>query len=432
MQTRSRVGAAVLAAITALSLTSCRGSGPSADTDTGAAPGSAAADATGAGTGGATDSAPIPVASILDETGATSGYGLPMQNATKLAIADINAHGGVLGRQLKLTDLDSQSDQAKYVVLARQVASSDAAVVIGGILSASREAIRPVFDQAKKLYFYAPLYEGGVCDKDMFSTGVVPYQQLAPLLKWAADQGMKKWYVMAANYNYGQISASWVKQFAGTDGATLVGGSPKFYDLTVSDFSNVIPKIQSSGADLIVSLLVGAAQENFYKQWTATGLNKTTKIVSPTYGFGAEQIALGQAGAGILAAWPYMPTANADDAFATAWAASGTKQPITPGAASTWNAWHLWAAAANQAGSVDRDKVIAALESGQVSYDSPAGTITMDGPTHQAVLPMKLWRDNGNGSFDLVTTLSDKSEPVFLQSKCNLIANPTLDKQFTP
>jgi branched-chain amino acid transport system substrate-binding protein len=243
---------------------------------------------------------------------------------------------------------------------------------------------------------------------------------------------MTKWYVMAANYNYGQISASWVKQFASTDGATLVGGSPKFYDLTDSDFSNVIPKIQSSGADLIVSLLVGAAQENFYKQWTATGLNKTTKIVSPTYGFGAEQITLGKAGTGILAAWPYMPTSNSDDAFAKAWASSGTKQPITPGAASTWNAWHLWAAAANKAGSTDRDKVIAALESGDVSYDSPAGTITMDGPTHQAVLPMKLWRDNGNGAFDAVTTLSDKSEPVFLQSKCDLIKDPTLNKQFTP
>jgi branched-chain amino acid transport system substrate-binding protein len=379
---------------------------------------------------------PIPVASILDETGAISGYGLPMQEATILAIANINANGGVLGRPLQLTALDSQSSQPKYVVLARQVASSDAAVVIGGILSASREAIRPIFHSAKKLYFYAPLYEGGVCDKNMVGTGPVPTQQLAPLLKWAVDNGLKKWYIMAANYNFGQISASWAKEYAKTYGASVVGDTPEFYALDKSDFASEIPKIQSSGADLVVSFLVGSAQENFYKQWTATGLNKTTKIVSTTYGYGAEQITLGQAGAGIYAVWPFMPTAAtgsiSTNAFVQAWKKSGTKQPITPGAASTWNAWHLWADAANKAGSVNRDKVIAAIESGSVSFDGPGGRITIDGPTHQAVLPMRLYQDNGNGSFDQVKPLSEAAPPTFLQEKCSLIKSPTVSTQFTP
>lgn len=377
---------------------------------------------------------PIPVASILDETGAFSGYGLPMQEATAMAIADINANGGVLGRPLKLTALDSQSSQPKYVVLARQVASSDAAVVIGGILSASREAIRPIFHSAKKLYFYAPLYEGGVCDKNMVATGPVPTQQLAPLLKWAVDNGLKKWYIMAANYNFGQISASWAKDYAKQYGASVVGNTPEFYALDKSDFASEIPKIQSSGADLIVSFLVGTAQENFYKQWTATGLNKTTKIVSTTYGYGAEQIDLGKAGAGIYAGWPFMPTAeaSANNTFVQAWKKSGTKQPITPGAASTWNAWHLWATAANKAGSVDRDKVIAAMETGGVSFEGPGGRVTIDGPTHQAVLPIRLYQDSGNGSFDQVKLLSDAAAPTFIQEKCNLIKSPTVSTQFTP
>ncbi len=380
------------------------------------------------------NASPIAVASILDETGAISGYGLPMQVATKLAIADINKHGGVLGRQLKLQDLDSQSKQSKYVTLARKVAHSDAAVVMGGILSASRAAIRPIFHRAKKLYFYTPLYEGGVCDNNAFNTGAVPTQQLAPLLKWAMGQGLTNWYVVAANYNYGQISAKWVEHYAKAYGASIVGNTPKFYALSKSDFSSVIPKIQSADADLIVSLLVGAAQENFYKQWAASGLNKTTKIVSPTYGYGAEQISLGKAGAGILAAWQYMPTShpNPNNAFAAAWKASGSKQPITPGAVSTWNAWHLWAAAANKANSVDRDKVIAAFDSGDVNFGGPGGTIHIDGPTHQAVLPMRLYRDNGKGTFDMVKLLTKQAQPTFIQSKCDLIKNPATDKQFVP
>ncbi len=377
--------------------------------------------------------APIPVTLIEDETGAYTLYGLPMQLGAKLAIQDINSHGGVLGRQLKLTDLDSQSTQSKAVALARQVASSDAVVVMGGILSATRAAMRPIFGRANKLYFYTQLYEGGVCDKNMFSAGIVPTQQLAPMLKWAVDNGLKKWYVIAANYNYGQISAQWTQHFAEAYGATIVGNTPAFYALTKSNFSSVIPKIQASGADLIVSMLVGSAQSNFYKQWSATGLNKTTTIMSPVYGSGAQQVTLGGAGKGVYTVFPYMPTAHAsaDNTFAAAWKASGTNLTIVPGAVTMWNAWHLWAKAANKADSVKHDKVIAALESG-VSYDSPGGRIFFDGPSHQIVTPVSLWRDNGQGSFNLVKLLSSKAEPTFIQSKCNLIKNPGLNKQFTP
>lgn len=406
----ARVGAiSVLAVSMGLSLAACRGSDSS--------------KATGSG-------APIPVTSILDQTGALSGYGASMHEATDLAIDDINSHGGVLGRKLALTSKDTQSDAARYTVLAREAATSDAAVVMGGITSASREAIRPIFHQANKLYFYNVLYEGGVCDKNAFVTGETPNQQLEPMLKWAVQQGLKKWYVLAANYNYGQISASWVEKYAKQNGAQIVGG-PSFFDLSVSDFSTEIPKIESSGADLVVSLLVGAGHMNFYKQWTATGLNKQTTIVSPSYGLGAEQVALGKDGAGILDAYPYMPHAGANDSLTKAWAAKGMKDAITPGAVSTWNAWHLWAEAVDKAGTTDRDKVIAALEGG-VSYDGPAGSISFDAKTHHAVLPMSLWRDTGTGEMEKVQVLSENAQPTFEQSKCDLIANPQQNQQFTP
>jgi branched-chain amino acid transport system substrate-binding protein len=379
------------------------------------------------------DENPVPVTLIMDETGSLSTIaGLQIELAAKLAVENINSRGGVLGRQVKLIDLDSQSSQSKAVVLAHQVANSDTVAVFGGILSAARAAMRPIFDRADKLYFYNQLYEGGVCDKDMFSTGLVPTQQLGPLLKYAADKGLKKWYVVAANYNYGQISAKWVQHYADSYGATLVS-APKFFPLTQTNYSTVISKIQTSGANLIVALLVGAAQSNFYKEWASTGLNETTTVVSPVYGDGTEEITLGGAGKGIYAAWPRVLSMHSmkHNEFINAWKASGTNLLLVPTAATMWNAFQLWAAAANKAGSVDRDKVVAALESG-VSYDGPAGTVFFDGPTHQIVTPVRLWRDNGQGSFDYVKTLSKKSEPTFLQSKCNLIKHPDTNMQFTP
>jgi branched-chain amino acid transport system substrate-binding protein len=393
----------------------------------------------GSGGGSSTSTAaksggpPIEVASVLDKTGPLVGYGKPMSEATRLAVADINTHGGVLGRKLTLHDLDSRSDPARTTTVARAVSRKpDVAVVVGGITSASREAIRPIFDAAKKLYFYAVLYEGGVCDKNTFVTGPTPSQQLGPLLKWAVDHGKNKWYVVAANYNFGQISADWVKTFAKQYGAKIVGG-PTFFDLTVSDFSSEIPKIQSSGADMIVSFLVGPGHLTFYKQWRASGLNKTTTIVSTSFGFGNEQVSLGRQGAGIMTAFPYFEQLDtpASQAFVKAWKAAGYRDTITPGAVATWNAWHLWAAAASKAKSIDRDKVMAALESG-VSYDGPEGTASIDPPSHHVIEPMRLWRADGTGGFKLDEELTSTAQPTFEQSKCNLVDNPDTSKQFTP
>ncbi|HEX7381514.1 MAG TPA: ABC transporter substrate-binding protein [Nevskiaceae bacterium] len=382
----------------------------------------------------AASDAPIPVTMIMPESGPLANYGQAVALAGQLAVKDINAHGGVLGRPLALSSLDSQSSTAHATVLARQVARSDAAVVVGGFLSSTREAIRPIFHRAKKLYVYTQLYEGGVCDKNMFGTGPVPYQQLGPALKYAAEHGLKRWYVMAANYDYGRISAGWIQRFAKDDGATIVGNTPKFFALSDSTFPDTVTDIQAAHADLIVALLVGAAQDNFFEQWSASGLNRSTTLLYPQYGAGAEQIALGGAGKGILAAWPWLPTERhptAKSGFIAAWNASGTKDPITPLEISMWNAWHLWAIAVDKAGSLQRDKVIAALESG-VSYDTVGGPIHMDGPTHEAITAMRLYRDNGNGYFDFVKLLSPDAQPVFMQSTCNLIKDPDTDKQFMP
>jgi branched-chain amino acid transport system substrate-binding protein len=385
------------------------------------------------GASGQSGSGPIKVVSINDATGALNAYGLPMGAAARLAVDDINKHGGLLGRQVELDELDGQSDVARYTVLARQTAQDpDVAVVQGAISSASREAIRPVFDDAEKLYFYPTFYEGGVCDKNTFMTGQTPSQTVEPLLKWAADTGKKKWYVLAADYNYGQISAGWVQRLADKYGATIVGG-PTFFDLSNSDFTSQIPKIQASGADAIVSLLVGPAHLNFYKQWAASGLNATTTVLGAGFGLGADQVALGADAKGIVTAFPYFPSLDTPDSrdLRKLWVDSGRTDPLTPGAIDAWNGWHIWAAAVQKAGSTDRDKVIAALESG-LSFNGPSGKVEMDPRTHHLIVPMRLWEADGQGGFSMLQELTPAAAPTFEQSKCDLTKDPNTNQQFTP
>src|SRR5580693_1797230 len=155
---------------------------------------------------------PIKVGSLHDLSGGLDIYGKPMVDALTFAIEESNAAGGLLGRQFELINYDTQSSMQLYTQLAQQAALKDkVAVVHGGITSASREVIRPVLDKFKTLYFYNTQYEGGVCDRNQFDTGVTPAQTVEKLVPYAMKKWGKKVYVVAADYNYGQITSQWVK-----------------------------------------------------------------------------------------------------------------------------------------------------------------------------------------------------------------------------
>ena len=377
---------------------------------------------------------PIVVGSILDETGGLNIYGKAMADSTRLAIDDINNSGGVLGRQLKLVSYDAQSNNANYSQYANQLALRDkAAVIMGGVTSASREAIRPVADRSKTLYFYNEQYEGGVCDKNVFSTGIVPSQQLAPLVNYAVKHYGKHLYVLAADYNYGHISADWVKAYAAKAGAEVVGTD--FIPLDVAEFGSVITKLQDSKPDVVVSLLVGGNHIAFYRQFASAGLNGKMTIVSPTFGLGNEQTVLdAKESKGIVAIYPYFQEVKtpANTAFTALWSKKygADHGYITDSAVSVWNGWHLWAKAVQKAGTTDRAKVIAALESG-VSIESPSGTVTMDGPSHHVIQNTYFAQANDSHGFTIVGD-QKAVPPAFEKEKCDLIRNPGLHTQFLP
>jgi urea transport system substrate-binding protein len=388
-------------------------------------------------TGGAKaadDKSPIVVGSVLDETGGLNIYGKAMVDATRLAIQDLNANGGVLGRQLKLVSYDAQSDNAKYTLYANELSLKDKAVVImGGITSASREAIRPVVDRNRTLYFYNEQYEGGVCDKNVFATGIVPSQQVAPTVAWAAKNIGKRFYVLAADYNYGHISTDWVKEYAKQYGAQIIGAD--FIPLDVAEFGSTINKLQDAKPDVVFSLLVGGNHIAFYRQFASSGLADKMKIVTATFGLGNEQVVLSPNEAkDIVAVYPYFQEVDnpVNRKFVDMWHKVYGKDYayITDSAVTVWNGWHLWAKAVEQAGTTDREKVIPALESG-IAFDSPSGSVKIDGASHHLIQNTHFGKTNDKHGF---TVLGSESAvpPRFEQKMCDLIKKPDQHTQFTP
>jgi urea transport system substrate-binding protein len=426
--TRQAVAAAILAGLAA-SVAAC-GSNSSGGASAAAGPGSSASSSSSGG--GSKD--PISVGAIYDLSGPLGIVGKPKVDATKLAIKDINDHGGVLGRKLDLHFYDAQSDNAKYTQYATKLTGQDhAAMIAAGITSASREAIRPIIDRTKTVYFYDQLYEGGVCDKNEFNTGPVPAQQLEQLVKYAIQHFGKRVYIPAADYNFGHFEATWAKKYVKEDGGEVL--RTDFIPLDNTDFSSVLSTLQTLKPDVVISLLVGGNHMSFYRQFAAAGLGKTIHIVTPLFGDGQEQIVVGpKASAGIMVAFPYLQELQTPEnkQFVAMWhAAYGNNYPyITNSAVAVWNDWHLWAKAVEKAGSTDHDKVVAALESG-ISIDSPDGTVTMDGPSHHVIQNVSLAVASPAGPFKIIQTQT-AVPPSYEQQVCNLIKNPTLNKQFIP
>ena len=376
----------------------------------------------------------IAVGSILDATGPINIYGLPMIDATKFAVDAINQSGGVLGRKLRLIEADCQSNNQVYAQNAVKLILDDkVSVLMGGITSASREAVRPVVDKYSAAYFYNEQYEGGVCDKLVFCTGVTPAQQLGVLVPWAAKQHGKKFYTLAADYNYGHISADWVKVYLKAAGGELSG--EEFIPLDVVNFDSVIQRLQSAKPDVVMSLLVGGNHIAFYRQFAAAGLKEKMAIVSATFGLGNEQVVLKpQEAEGIVVIYPYFQ--ELDNAVNKDWVAAWRKRfganytYVTDSACTVWNGWHLWAMAVNKANSLDRDKVIAALETG-LTFDSPEGTIRLDPKSHHVVHSVHLAKVNDKNGFSIMESFANV-EPSDTMKVCDLAANPNEHKQYTP
>lgn len=373
---------------------------------------------------------PIKLGTLFDVSGIFDGYGKPIDLAVKLAVSQINEAGGLLGRQVQHIGYDTQSDMALYTQYAQQLTRQDKVdVVHGGILSASREAIRQTLRRADTLYFYNILYEGGVCDRNIFITGVTPAQQIEVLVPAAMKRWGKKAYVIAADYNYGQIIARWIQKYVADNGGETV--AVDFFPLDVADFGSTITKIQTAAPDMVFAPLVGGAHLSFFRQWAAAGMKDRIPLASPTLGVGNEQKVLtAEEGDGILCCYNYSAELDtpANNAFKAAWEKMhGDTSVIHETAVSNYQGIMLWAEAVKKAGSLDREAVIAALESG-LSLAGPAGQVVIDPQTHHATLDVHLMEMKGQ-KLDVLESFSARP-PLDVQGVCDLKANPDDNTQY--
>jgi urea transport system substrate-binding protein len=375
---------------------------------------------------------PIKLGTVFDISGIFDAYGKPIDMAVRLAVKQLNDAGGLLGRQIQHIAYDTQSDMALYTQYAQQLTRQDKVdVVHGGILSASREAIRQTLRRANTLYFYNIQYEGGVCDRNCFVTGVTPAQTTEVQIPYTMKEWGKKVYILAADYNYGQLMARWIQKYVKDNGGETL--AVEFFPLDVADFGSTITKIQTAAPDMVYSALVGGAHLSFYRQWAAAGMKSRIPMASTTLGVGAEQqILTKDEGDGIVVCYNYSPELDtpANVAFKEAWAAmhgADSVSVIHELAVSNYQGIMLWAEAVKAANSVEQEAVITALDSG-LGFDGPAGRLTIDPKTHHATLDVQLM-EMKDQKLRVIESFGARP-PIDTQLVCDLQANPDDNKQY--
>ena len=257
-----------------------------------------------------------------------------------------------------------------YSQYAQQLVLKDRVdVVQGGITSASREAIRPTLDRYKTLYFYNTQYEGGVCDRNVFCTGTTPAQTVDHVVTYAQKTWGKKAYIIAADYNYGQITAKWMTKFVRDGGGSVARDRllpARCHGLLLGD------QPHSAGCSRLPAVRTGGRQsEGFYRQWSAAGMKNKIPMASTVFGLGNELMSMDAAATnGIVTCYGWYNDLGtpASDAFVKGMQAKYGAGVTDLGEldSATYEGIMIWAEGVKKAGSVEQQKVIAALETGIV------------------------------------------------------------------
>lgn len=337
--------------------------------------------------------------------------------AFELAISEINEAGGVLGKQLEPVIVDGQGDTQLYQSLAKElILEEECDVVFQDGTSANRESIRSIFEENESLLIYTTFYEGGVASRYTICTGTSPEQSILPLMEYVDENEVgESVYIIAADYNYGQISALWVEQYCDELGIDVVG--IEYAPLGTSQFTSSISKIQESGADLVYTLIVGTAQKSFFDQWVSAGIEDTTLISTCNIAYSYEHISVEAPGlSGMLAAANFFDGTDDEDAIAFAEAVleiSPSEVYMNNESEAVYSSVYLWAEAVEMAGTAETEAVIDAFETDEVSFEAPSGTISIDGATHHATLTVSIVEVQDDHSLKVVEKISD-IEPTYL------------------
>ncbi|MDT7951743.1 MAG: substrate-binding protein [Acetobacteraceae bacterium] len=351
---------------------------------------------------------PIKIGVPVGLSGANSVVAPSVVQAAQLAADEINAKGGILGRPVSLDIADDGSGADGAVkAFTSLILQQKVNAIIAPETSAARNAGLPIVNRSKTPYIYVSYYEGRSCSPNLYVDAWVPDQQVAPIVDYfMKEKGAKTFFLAGSDYAFGRGMLEFTRKYIESKGGKVVGD--EYLPMDASDWTPVISKIRNEKPDALISSTAGGAPNvTLTKQLRASGATLLFGNLGVDEGTAKS---IGADATGVYIAQSYLTSLDnpANKAFKAGLEKKFGADMKTPNDLSEpeYDGIYLYKAAVEKAGSLDPAKVLKAL--GEVSFNGPRGTVSMD-KEHHAALTMYLGQVQSDGSVKVIQTFPDVS-----------------------
>jgi urea transport system substrate-binding protein len=356
----------------------------------------------------ATAEEPVKIGVLHSLSGTMAISETSCKDATLLAVEEINATGGVLGKKIEAVVVDPASNWPLFAEKAKELLlTHKTAAVFGCWTSVSRKSVLPVFEENNGLLFYPVQYEGEEQSLNVFYTAASPNQQLVPAAEYMLEQGSTKFYLLGTDYVFPRTANKVLKAFLKAKGVPDANVMEEYTPFGHKDYQTIVAKIKAfakGGGACVLSTINGDSNVPFYKEFANQGL---TSSDCPIMAFSVAEDELRAMEVpplvGHLAAWNYFMSIDTPEnkAFVKAFQARyGADRVTDDPIEAAYYGVYVWKAAVEKAKSFDVDQVRAAVYG--LEFDAPGGKKKMDEKNQHTYKPVYIGEILKNGQFKIV------------------------------
>jgi urea transport system substrate-binding protein len=334
-----------------------------------------------------------------------------VRDSLMLAAKEINAAGGILDKQIEFIEEDGQSEPTVFAEkIGKLLTEDEVAAVFGGWTSASRKAMLPVVEGANGLLFYPVQYEGLEASKNIYYTGATTNQQIIPAMDFLASEDVKTLFLAGSDYVFPRTANKIIKQYAAELGIEIVG--EEYVPLDSDDWTTQVAKIAEAKPDFVFNTINGSSNVGFIKAYDEAGLGPDNSPIISVSIAEEEAPAMGVDLTGQYAAWNYFQSVDTpvNATFIEAFQAEyGTDRPTSDPMEAAYTSLYLYKNMVEKAESFCVDAVNAASDG--VTFESPEGTVTVNGENHHIAKTGLIGQINADNQFDIVWSSEEPIEP---------------------
>lgn len=327
-----------------------------------------------------------------------------LKDAELMAIAEINAAGGVLGRTIEPVIEDGESNPITFALKARNLIEQDkVATIFGGWTSSCRKSVLPVLEEHNALLWYPVEYEGLECSPHIFYTGICPNQQVGPAVDWLLQHEGTRFYLIGSDYVFPRTANKIMKAQLIRKGGTVVG--EEYVPLGTTEFGNVIRRIQQIKPHVVFNALNGDSNLAFYQQYKEAGISAEEIPIMAT-SIAEEELRRigGSTAVGHYASWSYFQSIDTakNRAFVENFHKRYGRERVTSDPIeAAYTQVYLWKQSAEKAGSFQVDLLREAAY-GQ-TFEAPGGMVSIEKNNHVRK-HCRIGKILPNGQFQIVFT----------------------------